>query len=76
MAELITDHADFREIKPWCAIEAQTSNAGEIGGFKSALEKLPECDHVEIRDQLLRNNVASFTLLVTFKPTALPPSTT
>ena len=56
-------------------IEAQTSNAGEIGGFKSALEKLPECDHVEIRDQLLRNNVASFTLLVTFKPTALPPST-
>jgi hypothetical protein len=56
-------------------IEAQTSNAGEIGAFKSALEQTPGCDHVEIRDQLLRNNVASFTLLVTFKPTALPPAT-
>jgi hypothetical protein len=56
-------------------IEAQTSNAGEIGGFKTALEQTPGCDHVEIRDQLLRNNIASFTLLVTFKPTALPPAT-
>jgi hypothetical protein len=57
-------------------IEAQTSNAGEISGFKSALEQTPGCDHVEIRDQLLRNNIASFTLLVTFKPTALPPAST
>jgi hypothetical protein len=57
-------------------IEAQTTNAGEIGTFKTALEQLPSCDHVEIRDQVLRNNVASFTLLVTFKPTALPPATT
>jgi hypothetical protein len=56
-------------------IEAQTTNAGEIGGFKTALEQLPGCDHVEIRDQLLRNNIASFTLFVTFKPTALPPAT-
>ncbi len=57
-------------------IEAQTSNAGEIGGYKAALEQTPGCDHVEIRDQLLRNNVASFTLIVTFKPTALVPATT
>ncbi len=56
-------------------IEAQTGNAGEIGGFKTALEQTPGCDHVEIRDQLLRNNVASFTLIVTFKPTALAPAT-
>jgi hypothetical protein len=56
-------------------IEAQTSNAGEIGGLKTALEQTPGCAHVEIRDQLMRNNVASFTLLVTFKPTALPPAT-
>ncbi len=56
-------------------IEAQTPNAGEIGGFKTTLEALPGCDHVEIRDQLLRNNVASFTLVVTFKPAALPPAT-
>jgi hypothetical protein len=56
-------------------IEAQTTNAGEIGGFKTALEAVPGCDHVEIRDQVLRNNIASFTLLVTFKPSALPPAT-
>jgi len=56
-------------------IEAQTSNAGEIGGFKSALEQTPGCERVEIRDQLLRNNIASFTLVVTFKPTALAPAT-
>ena len=56
-------------------IEAQTGNAGEIGGFKSALEQVPGCDHVEIRDQLLRNSVASFTLIVTFRPTALKPAT-
>jgi len=56
-------------------IEAQTNNAGEIGGYKTALEQLPGCDKVEIRDQLLRNNIASFTLIVTFKPTALVPAT-
>ena len=56
-------------------IDAQTTNAGEIGGFKTALEALQGCDHVEVRDQVLRNNVASFTLLVTFKPAALPPAT-
>lgn len=56
-------------------IEAQTNNAGEIGGYRSALEQTPGCDHVEIRDQVLRNNVASFTLIVTFKPSALAPAT-
>jgi hypothetical protein len=56
-------------------IEAQTNNAGEIGGFRSALEQTPGCDKVEVRDQLLRNNVASFTLIVTFKPAALAPAT-
>jgi hypothetical protein len=56
-------------------IEAQTNNAGEIGGYRSALEQTAGCDRVEIRDQLLRNNVASFTLIVTFKPSALAPAT-
>jgi hypothetical protein len=56
-------------------IEAQTNNAGEIGGYRSALEQTPGCERVEIRDQLLRNNVASFTLIVTFKPSVLAPAT-
>jgi hypothetical protein len=55
-------------------IEAQTNNAGEIGGYRSALEQTPGCDSVEVRDQVLRNNVASFTLIVTFKPAALSPA--
>jgi hypothetical protein len=56
-------------------IEAQTNNAGEIGGYRTALEQTPGCESVEVRDQLLRNNVASFTLIVTFKPAALAPAT-
>jgi hypothetical protein len=55
-------------------IEAQTSNAGEIAGYKSALEQNPEIDRVEIKDQRARDNVVTFTLVVTFKPGALAPA--
>ena len=54
-------------------VEAQTNNPGEIAGYKSALESVPACDKVEIRDQRTRDNLASFTLIVTFKPAALKP---
>ena len=47
-------------------IEAQTSNAGEISGYKSALEQSPGVEKVEIRDQRARDNVVSFTIIVTF----------
>ena len=55
-------------------IEAQTSNAGEIAGYKTALEKLPSVDRVEIRDQRARDNVVTFTLVITFKTGALQPA--
>ena len=55
-------------------IEAQTSNAGEIDGYKTALEKLPSVDRVEIRDQRARDNVVTFTLVITFKTGALQPA--
>jgi len=55
-------------------IEAQTNNAGEIAGYKTALEKLPSVDRVEIRDQRARDNVVTFTLVVTFKAGALQPA--
>ena len=56
-------------------IEAQTTNAGEIAGYKTALEQAPACEKVEIKDQRARDNVVSFTLVVTFKPAALAPAT-
>jgi hypothetical protein len=56
-------------------VEAQTTNAGEIAGYKSALEQAPACEKVEIRDQRARDAVVSFTLVVTFKPAALTPAT-
>lgn len=55
-------------------IEAQTGNAGEIAGYRSALEQAPGVDKVEIRDQRARDNVVTFTLIVTFKPGALAPA--
>jgi hypothetical protein len=55
-------------------IEAQTNNAGEIAGYKSAIEHTPSVDRVEIRDQRARDNVVTFTLIITFKPGALVPA--
>ena len=55
-------------------IEAQTNNAGEIAGYKSALERTPSIDRVEIRDQRARDNVVTFTLIISFKPGALQPA--
>jgi hypothetical protein len=56
-------------------IDAQTTNAGEIAAYKTAIEQTPGCDRVEIKDQRTQNNVVSFTLIVTFKPGALAPAT-
>jgi hypothetical protein len=56
-------------------IDAQTTNAGEIAAYKTAIEQAPGCERVEIRDQRTQNNVVSFKLIVTFKPGALPPAT-
>jgi len=55
-------------------IEAQTNNAGEIAGYKSALEQAPACERVEIRDQRTHDNLVTFTLIVTFRPGALMPA--
>jgi hypothetical protein len=56
-------------------IEAQTTNAGEIPSYRSALEQVGSVDRVEIRDQRARENVVTFKLIVTFKPGALAPAT-
>jgi hypothetical protein len=54
-------------------VEAQTSNAGEIKGYQNKLESMPECASVAIKDQRSRDNMTTFTLVVTFKPDALKP---
>jgi hypothetical protein len=55
-------------------IEAQTNNAGEIAGYKTALEQSSACERVEIRDQRTHDNLVTFTLVVTFKAGALTPA--
>jgi hypothetical protein len=56
------------------SVSAQTSNTGEIRGYQSALEALPACEKVEVRDLRSQNGNTSFTLVVTFKPDGLRPS--
>lgn len=53
--------------------DAQTLNAGEIKTYQNELEALPACASVAIKNQQSRDNLATFTLVVTFKPEALKP---
>ena len=55
-------------------VKAQTSNPGEISSYRNTLAALPACQNVEIRETLMQNNIASFTLVVTFKRGALKPA--
>lgn len=55
-------------------IDAQTTNAGEIGVYRNDLAALPACASVEIKNPQTRENVATFTLVVTFKPDAIKPA--
>ena len=54
-------------------IEAETPNAGEIKTYQNEMEALPVCANVVIKNQQTRDNMATFTLVVTFKPEALKP---
>jgi hypothetical protein len=53
--------------------DAQTKNAEEIKTYQNKLEALPACASVVIKNQQSRDNLATFTLVVTFKPDALAP---
>ena len=55
-------------------VDAEASNPGDISIYRSQLAALPECATVEVRNQRTRNNVASFTLVVTFKSGAVKPA--
>lgn len=56
-------------------VEAQTTNAGEISGYRNALLQTAGVERVDIQDQRARDNVVTFTLIVTFKPGMLVPAT-
>jgi hypothetical protein len=54
-------------------LEGQTNNSGQMSLYKSALEKLPACEKVELQPGVTRGDTATFLLIVTFKPEALQP---
>jgi hypothetical protein len=53
--------------------DAQTQNAADIKTYQNELEALPVCESVAIKNQQSRDNLVTFTLVVTFKPEALKP---
>jgi hypothetical protein len=52
-------------------VEVKTPNASEIGAYKNALDTIPACASVEIKNPQTRNKMSTYTLVVTFKPGAL-----
>jgi hypothetical protein len=55
-------------------VDAEATNPGDISIYRTQLATVPECANVEVRNQRTRNNVASFTLVVTFKPGTVKPA--
>lgn len=49
-------------------IEAQTTNAGDLPEFVAEVRRLAGIEHLELRDQRLREGLTTFQLEVTFKP--------
>lgn len=49
-------------------IEAQTTNAGDLPEFVAEVRRLAGIEHLELRDQRLREGLTTFLLEVTFKP--------
>lgn len=56
-------------------VDAQTTSPGDVAAFRSALGDQPACQTVEVRDQRTRDNLMTFTLVITFRPEALKPAT-
>ncbi len=55
-------------------VDAQTTSPGDVAAFRSALGEQPACAAVEVRDQRTRDNLMTFTLVITFRPEALKPA--
>jgi hypothetical protein len=55
-------------------VDATSTNAGQVSVYRSALEKLPACEKVEVRNLQTRGDTATFTLWIAFKPDAIAPA--
>jgi hypothetical protein len=55
-------------------IDAQTASPNDVAVFRTSLSEEPACEKVEVRDQRTRDNLMTFTLVITFKPEALKPA--
>lgn len=55
-------------------VEAYTSSPAALSTYRAALAAVPEIERVEVPDQRTRDNVMTFTLVVTFRPDALKPA--
>jgi hypothetical protein len=55
-------------------VEAQTNNTADVSGYQTALQALPAVASADVSNISTRNNIASLTLTVKFKPTALKPA--
>lgn len=57
------------------SVEAQSTSPAAPSAYQSALSALPTVEKVEVRDQRARDNVMTFTLVVTFRPETIKPNT-
>jgi hypothetical protein len=55
-------------------VEAQSTSPAAVSEYRAKLSALPELEKVEFRDQQARDNVFTFTMLITFRPDALKPN--
>jgi hypothetical protein len=56
-------------------IDAQTTSPNDVAVLRTALGEVSACQSVEVRDQRTRDNLMTFTLVITFKPDVLKPAT-
>jgi hypothetical protein len=54
-------------------MELQTNNPAQVPVYRNELQKLPECDHVDVEPVRLEGSLSIFRLTVTFKPGMLKP---
>lgn len=56
-------------------VEAQTTTPALVSAYQAALNSNEAVQRVEVRDQRTRDNVMTFTFVITFKPEMLKPAT-
>lgn len=51
-------------------VEASTNNPADVGVYQNALRQLPQLSRVDVQNQVSRDGVSTFRLVITFKPDA------